>query len=140
MIGRTGYFCNQRGLCTLLLSQNRGLKDSILWQSIKLNDNASNFLVTLEWLLKEKLCSSRLTHCPFLHPLSLVTLPTDIYVLDFALDFIPVDTRMPLKFGTEVLSSVTCARVKVRVKNKLGKEAEGWGETPECSMGLAIRN
>jgi L-alanine-DL-glutamate epimerase-like enolase superfamily enzyme len=81
-------------------------------------------------LEKEKLCSSRLTHCPFLHPLSFVTLPTDIYVLDFALEFISVDTRMPLKFGTEVLSSVTCARVKVRVKNKVGKEAEGWGETP----------
>lgn len=37
---------------------------------------------------------------------------------------------MPLKFGTEILSSVTCARVKVTVQNKLGKQSHGWGETP----------
>lgn len=59
-----------------------------------------------------------------------MSLSTDIQVLDFSLEFIPVETRMPLKFGTEVLSSVTCARVRVRVENKLGNVAEGWGETP----------
>ncbi len=37
---------------------------------------------------------------------------------------------MPLKFGTEILSSVTCARVKVTVHNKLGEQSHGWGETP----------
>jgi len=37
---------------------------------------------------------------------------------------------MPLKFGTEVLSSVTCARVCVIVENNLGQKVEGWGETP----------
>lgn len=37
---------------------------------------------------------------------------------------------MPLKFGTEILSSVTCARVKVTVQNKLGEQSYGWGETP----------
>ena len=37
---------------------------------------------------------------------------------------------MPLKFGTEILSSVTCARVKVTVQNKLGEQSHGWGETP----------
>ena len=37
---------------------------------------------------------------------------------------------MPLKFGTEILSSVTCARVKVTVQNKLGEQYHGWGETP----------
>ena len=56
--------------------------------------------------------------------------PTDIRIVDFSLQLIPVETRMPLKFGTEVLSSVTCARVCVLVENKIGKKAEGWGETP----------
>ena len=56
--------------------------------------------------------------------------PNDIRIVDFSLQLIPVETRMPLKFGTEVLSSVTCARVCVLVENKIGKKAEGWGETP----------
>ena len=56
--------------------------------------------------------------------------PTDIRIVDFSLQFIPVQTRMPLKFGTEVLSSVTCARVCVIVENNLGQKVEGWGETP----------
>ena len=41
-----------------------------------------------------------------------------------------MQTRVPLKFGTEVLSSVTCARVCVIVENNLGEKVEGWGETP----------
>ncbi len=44
--------------------------------------------------------------------------------------FIPVQTRVPLKFGPETLTSVTCARVAMRVADKRGNEAEGWGETP----------
>jgi L-alanine-DL-glutamate epimerase-like enolase superfamily enzyme len=44
--------------------------------------------------------------------------------------FIPVQTRMPLKFGHETLTSVTCARVALRVVDTQGREAEGWGETP----------
>jgi L-alanine-DL-glutamate epimerase-like enolase superfamily enzyme len=59
-----------------------------------------------------------------------VAQPTDIRIVDFSLQFIPVQTRMPLKFGTEVLSSVTCARVCVIVENNLGQKVEGWGETP----------
>ena len=59
-----------------------------------------------------------------------MSLPTDIQISGFSLDFIPVETRIPLKFGAEVLSSVTCARVKVSVVNKAGNQAEGWGETP----------
>ena len=47
--------------------------------------------------------------------------PNDIRIVDFSLQLIPVETRMPLKFGTEVLSSVTCARVCVLVENKIGK-------------------
>ena len=42
----------------------------------------------------------------------------------------PVTTRMPLKFGPETLTTVTCARVKLTVRGRDGREAEGWGETP----------
>ncbi len=55
---------------------------------------------------------------------------TDIRVLDTRLYFLPVQTRVPLKFGSETLTEVTCARVCVRVENRAGKTAEGWGETP----------
>ena len=44
--------------------------------------------------------------------------------------FLPVATRVPLKFGTEALTSVTCARVRLRVAGQDGREATGWGETP----------
>lgn len=57
-------------------------------------------------------------------------LSTDIQICDYSLSFIPVQTRVPLKFGNEVLSSVTCARVKVTVMNREGKSGIGWGETP----------
>ena len=59
-----------------------------------------------------------------------MTLSTNIKIAGFSLDFIPVQTRVPLKFGTEVLSSVTCARVCVIVENNLGEKVQGWGETP----------
>jgi L-alanine-DL-glutamate epimerase-like enolase superfamily enzyme len=44
--------------------------------------------------------------------------------------FIPVRTRLPLKFGTETLTSVTCCRVFLRVADEQNRTAEGWGETP----------
>jgi L-alanine-DL-glutamate epimerase-like enolase superfamily enzyme len=44
--------------------------------------------------------------------------------------FLPVATRVPLKFGHEVLTSVTCARVMMRIADDSGREAAGWGETP----------
>src|SRR6185295_4515754 len=56
--------------------------------------------------------------------------PTDIRVIGARLYFIPIQTRLPLKFGTETVTSVTCARVCVRVADRSGKTAEGWGETP----------
>ena len=56
--------------------------------------------------------------------------PTDIRVLGARLYFIPVRTRVPLKFGTEVTTSVTLARACVRVIDRRGRVAEGWGETP----------
>jgi L-alanine-DL-glutamate epimerase-like enolase superfamily enzyme len=44
--------------------------------------------------------------------------------------FLPVQTRVPLKFGPETLTSVTCLRVVVEVADEQGRRAEGWGETP----------
>ncbi len=55
---------------------------------------------------------------------------TDISPVSVDLYFIPVETRIPLKFGTQVVTHVTCARVCVTVANKQGQRAQGWGETP----------
>lgn len=55
---------------------------------------------------------------------------TDIRVRAVRLWFLPVTTRVPLKFGAETLTSVTCARAWVRVEDRRGRTAEGWGETP----------
>ncbi len=55
---------------------------------------------------------------------------TDITISGVELYFLPVTTRLPLKFGTETLSSVTCARARVMVEDRSGRKAEGWGETP----------
>ena len=58
------------------------------------------------------------------------TLPTDAQAIGARLYFLPVQTRVPLKFGAETLTSVTCARASIRVRGANGQEAEGWGETP----------
>ncbi|MGQ9573645.1 MAG: enolase C-terminal domain-like protein [Anaerolineae bacterium] len=54
----------------------------------------------------------------------------DIRPVRTALYLLPIRTRVPLKFGPEMLTSVTCARVRLRVADRQGREAEGWGETP----------
>lgn len=56
--------------------------------------------------------------------------PTDVRVREVALYFLPVQTRVPLKFGPETLTHVTCARVSVQVEDRQGRTAQGWGETP----------
>ena len=56
--------------------------------------------------------------------------PSDIRTVGATLYFLPVQTRVPLKFGPETLTSVTCARVMVRVADRQGRTAVGWGETP----------
>ncbi len=56
--------------------------------------------------------------------------PTDIVSAGASLYFLPVQTRVPLKFGNETLTSVTCARVRLEVRDQQGKSAVGWGETP----------
>ncbi len=55
---------------------------------------------------------------------------TDIRTVSTTLYFLPVQTRVPLKFGAETLTSVTCARARVTVADSAGRTAEGWGETP----------
>lgn len=55
---------------------------------------------------------------------------TDAQVVGAELHFIPVRTRMPLKFGPETLTSVVCARTRVVVTDPSGRRAAGWGETP----------
>ncbi|MCL4790281.1 MAG: hypothetical protein KJ070_26445, partial [Verrucomicrobia bacterium] len=55
---------------------------------------------------------------------------TDIRTTGAGLYFLPVQTRVPLKFGSETLTHVTCARARVTVADASGRQAEGWGETP----------
>jgi L-alanine-DL-glutamate epimerase-like enolase superfamily enzyme len=54
---------------------------------------------------------------------------TDIHPVSVDLYFLPVTTRVPLKFGPETLTSVICARVCLTVAGQAGR-AQGWGETP----------
>ncbi|MDB6132264.1 MAG: enolase superfamily enzyme related to L-alanine-DL-glutamate epimerase [Verrucomicrobiales bacterium] len=56
--------------------------------------------------------------------------PAIIRVIGAELFLLPVTTRVPLKFGTETLTSVTCARVRLHCRAADGREATGWGETP----------
>jgi L-alanine-DL-glutamate epimerase-like enolase superfamily enzyme len=55
---------------------------------------------------------------------------TDIRAVSASLYLLPVQTRLPLKFGAEVLTSVTCARVRLTITSRDGRHADGWGETP----------
>ena len=54
---------------------------------------------------------------------------TDVRPEGATLYFLPVETRVPLKFGPETLTHVTCARVRMAVAGR-GGAAAGWGETP----------
>jgi L-alanine-DL-glutamate epimerase-like enolase superfamily enzyme len=56
--------------------------------------------------------------------------PTDIRTTGSELYFLPIKTRVPLKFGSATVTEVTCARVRIWVEGKAGQRAEGWGETP----------
>ena len=51
-------------------------------------------------------------------------------VTSVSLYFLPVEMRVPLKFGAQVLDSVTCGRAHVTITGADGKTADGWGETP----------
>jgi hypothetical protein len=52
------------------------------------------------------------------------------HLTSLRLYFIPLQTRMPLKFGTETLRSTTCLRVAMGVVDEENHVVEGWGETP----------
>jgi L-alanine-DL-glutamate epimerase-like enolase superfamily enzyme len=56
--------------------------------------------------------------------------PTDVRVDSVNTSFIPVEMRVPLKFGPESVKSVNCIRVAVTVVDGSGRQATGWGETP----------
>ncbi len=56
--------------------------------------------------------------------------PTDLRVVGTQMYFLPVETRVPLKFGPETVTHVTCARVAVTCESRAGRRAMGWGETP----------
>ncbi len=51
-------------------------------------------------------------------------------VRESSLYFLPVVTRVPLKFGHQTITQVLCARVRLVVEDAQGRIAEGWGETP----------
>jgi L-alanine-DL-glutamate epimerase-like enolase superfamily enzyme len=55
---------------------------------------------------------------------------TDIRPVAVELYFLPIQARVPLKFGPEITTEVTCARVKMTVEDSRGRRADGWGETP----------
>lgn len=56
--------------------------------------------------------------------------PTDVRVKSVAVSYLPVEMRVPLKFGDESVSSVNCIRIAVTVEDEHGLSATGWGETP----------
>ena len=59
-----------------------------------------------------------------------MSLPTDIHAVATTLYFLPMSYRVPIKFGKEVVTRGTCARVCLRVSDRKGRTVEGWGETP----------
>ena len=56
--------------------------------------------------------------------------PTDVRPIGARLYFLPLRARIPVKFGPETTRDVTSARVCLRVEDRKGASAEGWGETP----------
>jgi L-alanine-DL-glutamate epimerase-like enolase superfamily enzyme len=56
--------------------------------------------------------------------------PTDVLPVGAVVYFLPITTRMPLKFGPEITTEVTCARIRVTVADRRNRRADGWGETP----------
>ena len=56
--------------------------------------------------------------------------PTDIQIRAASWYAVPIQLRIPLKFGAETVTSVVCARVCIEVERADGTLAKGWGETP----------
>jgi L-alanine-DL-glutamate epimerase-like enolase superfamily enzyme len=55
---------------------------------------------------------------------------TDITTTSSSLYFLPVELRLPLKFGAEAVNHIDFGRASLTVSDALGKTATGWGETP----------
>src|SRR3954447_16558254 len=55
---------------------------------------------------------------------------TDVRPIGATLYYLPIKTRVPLKFGPEITTECTCARVQITVSDARGRSAQGWGETP----------
>ncbi len=55
---------------------------------------------------------------------------TDVRVVAAELYILPIDTRVPMKFGAETMTTVSCAHVRVTIADRNGNTADGWGETP----------
>ena len=64
------------------------------------------------------------------HDTGEVSKPTDVSITAARLYYLKVETRMPYKFGQQVLREITCARACVTVRDGEGDLVEGWGETP----------
>jgi hypothetical protein len=62
---------------------------------------------------------------------------SDISITSASVYFLPVTMRVPLKFGPETVTNAVCLRVKVGVRDRAGREAVGWGETPLSVSGPA---
>ena len=56
--------------------------------------------------------------------------PTDVRPVAARAYRLPIRTRMPLKFGTDVLTSVELVHVELDVEDRRGRRARGHGETP----------
>ena len=64
--------------------------------------------------------------------------PTDIRPVGVELYFLPIKTRVPLKFGPEITTEVTCARVKMTVEDPARTEGRRVGRDPVIGpVGLA---
>lgn len=55
---------------------------------------------------------------------------SDVRVVDVCVHFLPLEFRLPLKFGAETVTRAVTMRVGMRVEGRDGRRAEGWGETP----------
>ncbi len=60
----------------------------------------------------------------------MASIQNDVQIDSVSVNYLPVEMRMPLKFGAESVSAVTCIRVAVTVVGIEGRTATGWGETP----------
>lgn len=59
-----------------------------------------------------------------------MTLATDIRVVGVELYALPVEMRVPFKFGGSITTHATCMRVRMTVQDTAGRRAIGWGESP----------